>query len=452
MSVKPKKFSGGVHPAEHKLTAHKPIEDMPAPARAVFPVSQHIGAPAKPAVKIGDTVLRGQMLAEPTGFVSVPIHSSISGEVVAIGPFPHPLGRNVFAVVVENDGQDAEVEFEAADPGALDADAIRKRIQAGGLVGMGGATFPTHVKLSPPPDKPIDTLILNGAECEPFLTSDHRTMVEMPDQIVSGLKILMDCLGVKRGLIGIENNKPDAIKILTEKTAGMSGVEVVGLHVHYPQGSEKHLIKSLTGREVPPGKLPMDVNVVVQNVTTAMAVHNAVVLGRPIMDRVLTCTGPGINNPMNLRVRLGTPFFEVIDFCGGLKDDVVKVVMGGPMMGLAQYTLSVPVIKGTSGILALPKDMVRDTEPRACIRCGRCFEACPMGLLPNQLVAAVDRKDWDEAEHLGILSCIECGSCAYSCLGERPIVQVLKRGKGEVMKRVQLRKKQEEEKKKSESK
>jgi electron transport complex protein RnfC len=447
MGAKTHKFHGGVHPHEHKLTAGQAIEDMPAPARAIFPVSQHIGAPAKPVVAIGDRVLRGQILAEPGGFVSVPIHSSISGEVVAIGDFPHPLGRPIQAIVVENDGKDEETAFEPADPAALDSAAIKKRIAAGGLVGMGGATFPTHVKLSPPPDKTIDTVILNGAECEPFLTADHRTMLEMPDLILKGMDIIMKSLGVTRGLIGIENNKPDAIELLKSKAAAFPNIEVIGLHVQYPQGSEKHLIKSLTGREVPPGKLPMDVKVVVQNVTTAVMVWNAVALGKPVMDRVITVSGFSIKNPKNVRARIGTPFFEVIDYCGGLTDDVSKVVMGGPMMGMAQFTLSVPVIKGTSGILGLPGSMVQDVEPRACVRCARCVDACPMGLLPNELVDAVDAEDWDRADRLGILSCIECGSCAYACLGKRPIVQVLKRGKAEVMK---MRQQRDAEKKKQE--
>jgi electron transport complex protein RnfC len=447
MGTKPQKFSGGVHPHEHKLTAAQAIENMPAPARAIFPVSQHIGAPARPVVAIGDHVLRGQVIAEACGFVSVPIHSSISGEVVAIGDFPHLLGRPIMAIVVENDGKDEEVEYTPANPATLTPDQIKKRITAGGLVGMGGATFPTHVKLSPPPEKPIDTVILNGAECEPFLTADHRTMLEMPDDLLAGMDIIMKALGVTRGLIGIENNKPDAIALLGKKAEKYPNIEVIGLHVQYPQGSEKHLIKSLTGREVPPGKLPMDVKVVVQNVTTAVMVYNAVTLGKPVMDRVITVSGFSIKNPKNVRARIGTPFYEVIDFCGGLKDDVSKVVAGGPMMGMAQFTLSVPVIKGTSGILGLPPQMVQDVAPRACVRCARCVDSCPMGLMPNELVDAVDAKDWEKAEQLGILSCIECGSCAYACLGKRPIVQVLKSGKAEVMK---MRQKRDAEKKRLE--
>ncbi len=432
--VKLTRFHGGVHPSENKLTSDKKTEIMPAPAKAIFPVSQHIGAPAKPIVNIGDHVLRGQVVAEPGGFVSVPIHSSISGEVIGIGEFPHPLGRPVTAIVVENDGKDEHADFEEIDPSTLTPDEMKKRIQAGGIVGMGGATFPTHVKLSPPEGKKIDAVILNGAECEPYLTSDHRVMLEEADRILAGLQLLMKILNIENGYIGIENNKPDAIAHLTEKAGRMKGIHVLGIKVRYPQGSEKHLIKTILDREIPPGGLPMDVGVVVQNIGTAAAVFDAVVNGKPMMERVVTVTGSAIKNPKNLLVRLGTPFYEVIDFAGGLTDDAGKVIMGGPMMGIAQYTLNVPVIKGTSGILALNKKDVDATKPRACIRCARCVDSCPMNLMPNELVTAVDNKDWELAEKLGILSCIECGSCAYSCVGKRPIVQILKYGKAETMK------------------
>ena len=427
-------FKGGIHPAENKITAGMPVEKMTAPKMAIFPVSQHLGAPAKPVVKIGDRVLRGQIIAEPGGFVSVPIHSSISGEVVAIGEFPHPLGLTMTAIVVENDGLDEEIGYEEMDPSGLDADAIKKRILAGGVVGLGGATFPTHVKLSPPKEKKIDTVILNGAECEPFLTADHRLMLEQGDRILSGLLIIMRALGVERGFVGIENNKPDAIASLQELAKKHKNIEVAGLKVHYPQGAEKQLIKTLVNREVPPGGLPMDVGCVVQNVGTAAAVYDAVALGKPIMDRIVTVSGPAVKDPKNVLVRLGTPFFEVIEYCGGLSEDTAKVVMGGPMMGIAQYTLNVPVIKSTSGILAFTKTDVDENAPRACIRCGKCVNACPMGLMPNELVKAIDNKDWELAEKLNVLSCIECGSCSFSCIGRRPIIQLLKYGKAETAK------------------
>lgn len=445
MRVKTWKFSGGVHPDANKITAGSPIETMPSPSKAIFPIAQHLGAPAKPVVSIGDRVLRGQAIAEAGGFVSAPIHSSISGEVLAVGEFPHPMGWPVLSIFVEDDGEDVEVEYEGADPDALDADTVKKRIQAGGVVGLGGATFPTNVKLSPPKEKKIDTVILNGAECEPYLTADHRLMLEEADRILGGLFIILKALGTERGYIGIEKNKPDAIAHLTEKTKNFKNIEVVPLRVMYPQGAEKQLIKTITNREVPPPPaLPMDVGCVVHNVGTAAAIHDAVVLGKPIMERVVTVTGSGINTPKNVRARLGTPFFEVIEFCGGMAEDTAKVIAGGPMMGIAQYTLNVPVIKGTSGILVMRRKDIVTVEPRACIRCSKCVESCPMGLMPADIVAAVDKKDWETAERYGILSCVECGACAYSCLGKRPIVQIMKFGKSEVMKIV--RKRQEAEK------
>ncbi|HTG00530.1 MAG TPA: electron transport complex subunit RsxC [Nitrospirota bacterium] len=430
-------FSGGVHPAENKqLTAHKPTVAAALPQRAIIPLSQHIGAPTKPLVVIGQEVKKGEKIGEATGFVCAPVHASISGKVVAIGSFPHILGVNLPSIVIENDGKDEWVAGlkENPDYQALSSEELKKIVQEAGIVGMGGATFPTHVKLSPPKEKPIDVVILNGAECEPFLTSDHRLMLEKPKEIVEGLKILMRILNVSKGHIGIEANKPDAIETMTRAAAG-ADIKVWPLKVKYPQGAEKMLIKAIANRTVPAGGLPMDVGVVVQNVGTAEAIYNAVRFGRPLVERYVTVTGRGVKEPKNLLARIGTPFSQMIAEAGGMTDAAAKVISGGPMMGMSQYTLDVPVIKGTSGITVLPKNEVSMDSYGPCIRCARCIDACPMKLQPSVIGLYIEKGHYEDAKEYNVMDCFECGSCTFVCPSNRPIVQWVKKAKKELAKK-----------------
>ncbi|HSQ77695.1 MAG TPA: electron transport complex subunit RsxC [Nitrospirota bacterium] len=431
-------FSGGVHPAGNKnLSAHKPTVPAAIPKRVVIPLSQHIGAPTKPLVVIGQEVKKGEKIGETTGFVSAPVHSSISGKVVALGSFPHSLGVNIPAVVIESDGKDEWVTGlkENSDFNLLSPDELKKIVQDAGIVGMGGATFPTHVKLTPPKEKPIDVVILNGAECEPYLTSDHRLMLERPKEIINGLKILMRILGVQKGYIGIENNKPDAIETMTKAAAGCPEIKVWPVKVKYPQGAEKMLIKAIAGRTVPAGSLPMDVGVVVQNVGTAEAIYNAVRFGRPLIERYVTVTGRGVKEPKNFVARIGTPFAQLIDEAGGLTDEAAKVIAGGPMMGMSQYTLDVPVIKGTSGITVLPKNEVSTKPYGPCIRCGRCIDACPMKLQPSYIGLYIEKGHYEDAKAYNLMDCFECGSCTFVCPANRPMVQWVKKAKKELAKK-----------------
>ncbi len=428
--------AGGIHPAEEKqYTEQLKIEDAPLPKRVVIPLQQHIGAPCGALVKAKDEVLVGQKIGEAKGFVSAPVHASISGTVSAVSSMPHPIGREVLSVVIDSDGEDRWVEGieETEDYLTLDRDQLKARILEAGIVGMGGATFPTHVKLSPPGEKPIDTVIINGVECEPFLTADHRLMLEHAEEILGGLKILMKVLDVQKGAIGIELNKPDAIEKMTAITDSEKDIDVYPLKVKYPQGAEKQLIKAIVGKEVPSGGLPMDVGVVVQNVGTTAAVYKAIRFGIPLIERITTVTGPGINVPKNIRVRIGTSFSEVIEFCGGIKGKAGKVISGGPMMGIAQYSLDVPIIKGSSGILIFRDQDLRLTDSNPCIRCGRCLEACPMQINPSLLGVFVEADEMDELEINHVLDCIECGSCAFICPANRPLVHLLRYGKAEVL-------------------
>lgn len=458
-------FKGGVHPPDNKeATDSLPVEDARLPERVVIPMAQHIGASAKPTVKVGDLVKKGQKIGEAAGNVSAPVHASVSGKVIAGGMlFTSPMGFDVPAVVIESDGLDewADGLVEHEDYMSMEPARLLDIIREAGIVGMGGATFPTHIKLSPPKEKKVSVAILNGAECEPFLTSDARLMEERPEEVIEGLKIIMSMLGVTEGYVGIEANKPRAIarmseeagkvacELMVDKHYDRSGlvtdvvggcrmsVKVVPLEVKYPQGSEKQLIKAVTGREVPPSHLPMDVGVVVQNVATAAAIYQAVRFGRPLIERIVTVTGPGIKSPMNLNVRLGTMFKDVIEQCGGLTDDATRVLMGGPMMGIAQADLLVPVIKGTSGIVALTGkgELAPDSGP--CIRCGRCIEACPMGLNPALISQLVEKGRFDEAVEQGIMDCFECGSCAFVCPSRRPVVHYAKWAKREIARKRQ---------------
>ena len=427
-----KSFKGGVHPHdEKKRTHHKAIEVLPPPEEVVIPVQQHIGAPATPLVAKGDVVKKGQPIAEAKGFVSIPCHASISGEVVAVEPRPHPLGMDVLSVVIKSDGQDAWLHPLSDKPDNLNinSEEIKKRILEAGIAGLGGATFPSHVKLSPPQDKTIDTIILNGAECEPYLTADHRLMLEQTEGIVEGLKIIMHSLGVSKGIIALESNKNDAVKMLRGLTANVAGIQVMRLPVKYPQGAEKQLIKATTGRNVPAGGLPMDVGCLVHNVGTALAIYEAVAYRKPLIERIVTVTGPGVVEPKNVRARIGTSFSDVIDQCGGYTEDACKVINGGPMMGISQLTDDVPVIKGTSGILVLPKKRAQLKPENACIGCARCVDTCPMKLVPTHIATFVKYDHLEKAEQTGLFHCMECGTCAYICPSKINLVHYIKLGK-----------------------
>jgi electron transport complex protein RnfC len=426
-------FGGGIHPPERKeLSREASITPVKPPKTVVIPMSQHIGAPCKPLVEIGQEVRLGQAVGEAGGFVSAPVHASVSGKVVGLGEFPTPMGRMVPCVVLENDMQDTWTELKD-DPNylALGPEELKEKIKAAGIVGMGGATFPTSVKLSPPKEKPIDTVILNGAECEPYLNADFRLMIEKPAEIVEGLKVLMRVLGVEKGYIGIEDNKPEAVEAMREAASGEASITVEDCKVKYPQGAEKMLIKSLTGREVPnKGGLPMDVGVVVQNVGTAVAIYEAARYGKPLIERVVSVTGRGIKEPKNLLARVGTMISHLIDECGGFGDEPAKVVSGGPMMGFALYTLDMPVTKGTSGLLVLTEEeTVHADSFKPCIRCSRCIEACPMHLMPSMLSVLSEAGQYEECKDYGLFDCFECGCCAYVCPAKRPIVQQVRLAK-----------------------
>jgi electron transport complex protein RnfC len=428
--------SGGLHPPDNKKwSAHKAIEDCPLPEELVIPLAQNIGAPAECCVKKGDLVKKGQVIGNPKGFVSVPVHASTSGEVVAVEPRLHPFGVPLPAVVIRADGEDAWVEgLEEVDPEALSPDELRKRIQSGGLVGMGGATFPSHVKLSPPPEKKIDSFIVNGVECEPYLTADHRLMLEETERVLDGIAILKKVLGVKRALIGIEVNKPDVISHMERACAGLD-IEVAPLKVKYPQGAEKQLIAALLGREVPSGGLPMDVGAVVHNVGTVAAVADAVRRGIPLIERIATVTGPCVAEPKNLRVRVGTLLSHMVEFCGGLKKTPAKIIMGGPMMGITAPSLEIPAIRGTSGLLLFDEENVPLRSEGPCIRCARCVRACPARIMPTTIAQYARLDMMDEAEAYGALDCIECGCCTYTCPAAIPLVQLIRHAKGAIMAR-----------------
>jgi len=428
-----KTFSGGIHPSEFKhLTEHKIIEKAPIPEQAIVPLQQHIGAPTECIVEKGDHVKTGQPLSKATKFVSVPVHAPITGLVKSIEILPHPLGIKSLSVLIEHDGSEDQ-SFSNHNSNLnindLDKDTILDRIRNAGMAGMGGASFPTHVKLSPPSDKKIDMLLINGVECEPFLTADHRLMLEKTEEIVKGIHIIMRLLHVKRVIIGIEKNKPDAIQLMQKRTKRYKKISVLSLPVKYPQGGEKQLIYAALRRCVPSGGLPMDVGCIVQNVGTAFAIYEAVYFDKPLIERVVTVTGPGIAQPKNVLARIGTPFKNLIEFCGGYIPSASKVLNGGPMMGIAQVTDEVPVVKGTSGILVLDQSYAKIPDEQPCISCARCVDICPMKLMPNRMTSYIEHDQIEDAVKYGLLNCIECGSCAYICPAKRHLLHYIKLGK-----------------------
>ncbi|MFH1731212.1 MAG: electron transport complex subunit RsxC [Planctomycetota bacterium] len=431
----PKTFTGGIHPPDRKeLAKDKPIERLPAPPELILYLSQHIGAPAAAVVEKGDAVKKGQVIGEARGFVSAVIHSPVSGKVKAVEPRPHPLGQKAPAVIIENDGNDEWLDGanEERDTAGMAGGDIREEIRKAGIVGMGGATFPTHVKLSPMDGKPITDLVINCAECEPYLTCDYRQMLEQAGEIVGGLELLMKATAAPKGWIAVESNKPDAYEALeaAAAAAGEGAISVELLEVKYPQGAEHQITAALLGREIPSGGLPIDIGVICQNTATAVAVNDAIRFNKPLIERALTVTGEGVENPANYLVPLGTPLGEILGRAG-LKDGANKLIIGGPMMGLAQYTSDVAVTKGTSGILALTG--ADAYEPEACIRCGRCVEVCPWRLVPSYLSIICEARNIDAIKASDIMDCKECGCCTYVCPSRRPIVHLVKYGKAELM-------------------
>lgn len=421
-------FSHGVHPPEHKeLTSGVSIRRMPFPEEIILPVRQHAGKPARPIVKAGDWVERGDKVAEADGYVSVPIHASAAGRVVEVGWWPHPDGTMAEAVRIRVEKYSPQIPRPRQIPlwEGLSPKDVVSWVQKGGVVGLGGAAFPTHVKLLPPKEASIQLLLVNGAECEPYLTTDHRTMVEFPHRVWFGVRIVMKALKVERAVIGVEKNKPDAIEILSGTRPGDLDAEVIGLTVKYPQGAEKMLIKAVTGKEVPSGKLPMHVGVVVQNVGTIACIAEIFETGLPLIERVVTVTGPGVKRPSNLIVPVGTKIRDVLAFCGGLTEEVTEVVSGGPMMGGAQPNLDAPITKGITGIVALTRREARIREVFPCIRCGHCLDACPMFLNPSLMGSLAQTGRYHEmAERAHLWDCMLCGACSYVCPSNIPLSQM----------------------------
>jgi len=436
MSTKGFTFKGGIHPPHYKKqTEHLEIENAKEPNVVVIPLQQHIGAPCDALVTVGQAVKVGQKIGESKAFVSANVHSSVSGIVKSIEMRNSSGGMKVNCIVIESDGKftvDESVKPKG-DIDKLSKDEVLAIIKEAGLTGMGGAGFPTHVKLSPPKDKEIDVVIINGAECEPFLTADHRIMLEKTEDVVIGAKAVKKAVNVEKCFIAIEKNKPDAIEVMKKTLENVEGIEVAELETKYPQGDEKRLINAVTGRVVPSGGLPMDVGVVVNNVGTIATLGNIIKTGMPVVQRVVTVTGSAIKNPKNLYIRIGTLFSDVIEQCGGFSEEPGKIINGGPMMGIAQFTTDVPVIKGTSGILVLNKKDATIEEPQNCIRCGKCVEICPVNLQPLIISKLSLLNKFDEAEGYHALDCIECGSCSFVCPSKRRLIESIRVAKREIV-------------------
>ncbi|MEG2277082.1 MAG: electron transport complex subunit RsxC [Odoribacter sp.] len=436
---------GGVHPPENKLSAGEKINVLPLPEQVIIPLGQHIGAPATPIVQKGDTVKAGQLIAKASGFVSANIHSSVSGTVIAIDSIQDAAGLPKPAITIQVEGDEWMPEIDRTEKAehniTLNKEEIIKSIAAAGIVGMGGATFPTQVKLTPPPGNKAEILIINGVECEPYLTADHRIMLEKAEEIIIGVKILMKALDVKRAIIGIENNKKDAIAHLQAISEKALGIEICPLKLKYPQGGEKQLIQAIYNKAVPSGALPIAVGAVVQNVGTAFAVYEAVMKNKPLVERVVTVTGKSVRHPGNFLCRIGTPISKLIEAAGGLPDDTVKVIGGGPMMGRSIVNIDSPVMKGSSGILLINKKEGERKEMRNCIRCGKCVSACPMGLEPYLLAKLAMLNLTERMEEEKVMDCIECGSCSFTCPSNRPLLDYIRLGKGRTGTMIRNRKK-----------
>ena len=426
---------GGVHPAENKYSADKPIEKLSVPKQVAIPISQHIGAPAKPVVEQREKVKVGQVIAQSSGFVSTNIHATIAGTVAKIDKVMDSTGYKREAIIIKAGKEEEEwadginLSEELIKDISLDKDEIIKKVLEAGIVGLGGATFPSHVKLSVPKGRKAEYLILNGVECEPYLTADHRLMLEKGEEILVGAKILMKALEVDKAIIGIEKNKPDAIDKMAELVHGENGISVQPLKVQYPQGGEKQLIKAALNREVPSGGLPIDVGVVVHNVGTAFAVYEAVQKNKPLVERVVTITGKDVKKPSNFMVRIGTPVTDLIETSGGIPDNTGKVISGGPMMGKALNSVDVPIAKGTSGILLIPNEEAKRGKMKVCIRCSKCVDVCPMGLEPYLLMTFTQKELFERVEEDKALDCIECGSCSFTCPSDRPLLDYIRLGK-----------------------
>lgn len=436
---------GGVHPPENKLSAGKAIKALGLPKQAIIPLSQHIGAPAVTIVKKGDVVKVGTQIAQPGGFVSAAIFSSVSGKVAKVDEVTDASGYRRPAIFIDVEGDEWEESIdrssELVKECSLTPEEIVKKISAAGIVGLGGACFPTHVKLTPPPGSVAEILIINAVECEPYLTADHQLMMEKAEQIMVGISILMKAIKVNKAVIGIENNKPDAIALMSKMATSYPGVEVMPLKVQYPQGGEKQLIDAVINRQVSSGALPISTGAVVQNVGTAYAVYEAVIKNKPLFERIVTVTGKSIKNPSNLLVRIGTPMSMLIEEAGGLPDDTGKVIGGGPMMGKALVNTEIPITKGSSGVLIMPITEASRKEINNCIRCAKCVSACPMGLEPYLLSALSENADWERMETEKIMDCIECGSCQFTCPAGRPLLDYCRLGKGKVGAIIRSRKK-----------
>jgi len=436
---------GGVHPPENKLSANSRIRDLGIPRSVVLPLSQHLGAPAKPVVNKGDVVKTGQLIASGDGFVSSHVHASVSGKVSKIDDIVDMSGYKRPAVFIETEGDDWAEGIDRSPALAttilLSGQEIIQRISERGIVGLGGATFPTQVKLSIPRGKKAEYLVINGVECEPYLTSDHALMLEKGEEILVGVQILKKALNVDKAIIGIENNKPDAIRNLRLLAQKYSGTTVSVLEVKYPQGGEKQLIKAILNREVPSGGLPVDIGVVAFNVGTAFAVYEAVQKNKPLFERIVTVTGKSLKQPANLRVRIGTPLTSLIEAVGGMPDDTGKIIAGGPMMGKAIASLDVPVVKGSSGIVLLSEKESLRGKIQPCIRCSKCVETCPMGLEPYLLMPLFQRSLFDRLEEEKVMDCMECGCCSFTCPADRPLLDYIRLGKAQVGKIIRTRKK-----------
>ncbi|MDY7034573.1 MAG: electron transport complex subunit RsxC [Thermodesulfobacteriota bacterium] len=429
---------GGLHPADNKISANKQIESLSVPETVLIPLSQHLGAPATPVVQINDTVQVGQLIAKSSGFISANIHSSVSGTIKKFDKATDTSGyrTDCFFIKVEGDQwlEGIDKSNSLKKECTLSADEIKQKVFDAGIVGLGGATFPSHVKLSTPKDKIAEYLIINGAECEPYLTSDHQLMLEKSEEIIVGVSILMKALSVDKALIGIENNKINAIKNLSKMAEYYSGIEINALKTQYPQGGEKQLVKSLIDREIPPPPgLPIDVGCVVFNVGTVFAIYEAVQKNKPLIERIVTVTGKSLEKPSNYLVRLGTPISKLIEASGGLPADTGKIIIGGPMMGKATADMNIPVTKGTSGVLILPENESKRKQELNCIKCAKCVSVCPLGLEPYLLAKICEKKLFDKAEEEQVINCMECGCCSYICPSNRPLLDYIRYGKTTVM-------------------